>query len=122
MNSYFYIFISILLTTAAQLIIKWKMAAYSLEGMASILEKFQFAFKMLFDPFIIIALVFTFVSGLAWMIALVNLELSYVFPFTALGFVLILIFSALIFNESITWYNMAGMGLIITGIFLNGQS
>lgn len=122
MNAYFYVLLSIGLATASQLIIRWKMAGHSLEHMDSISEKFYFAFTMLFDPYIIIALVLTLFSGLAWMIALTKLELSYAFPFTALGFVLILIFGALLFNESVTTHKLLGMTLIVGGILLSSQS
>ena len=40
---------------------------------------------------------------MAWMAALTHFELSRVYPFVALSFVLVLLLSAIVFGESLTW-------------------
>jgi multidrug transporter EmrE-like cation transporter len=120
--NHFYIFLSILFAVSSQLIIKWKMSGYNLDQYHSILEKFQFAFSMLFNPYIILSIIFTLLSGLSWMIAMTKFDISYAYPFTTLGYVLILIFSALLFKESIDIYKLVGISLIIFGIILTSKS
>lgn len=122
MNAHLYLIVTVLFATASQLIIKWKMTNYTLDHIESVYEKFSFAFSMLFDPIIIIALVLTLISGLAWMIALTKLEISYAFPFTALAFVLMLFLSALLFQEPITYQKVIGVILITSGIIVGSQS
>ena len=120
--NHFYIFLSILFAVSSQLIIKWKMSGYDLDQYHSILEKFQFAFSMLFNPYIILSIIFTLLSGLSWMIAMTKFDISYAYPFTTLGYVLILIFSALLFKENIDIYKLVGISLIIFGIILTSKS
>jgi len=55
------------------------------------------------------------------MAAMTKLELSFAYPFMSLSFVLVFIFSALIFHESITTPKVLGMLLIIAGIVVIGR-
>jgi multidrug transporter EmrE-like cation transporter len=98
------------------------MSDYDLNQCHSILEKFQFAFSMLFNPYIILSILLTLLSGLSWMIAMTKFDISYAYPFTTLGYVLILIFSALLFNENIDMYKLVGIFLIIFGIVITSKS
>ena len=120
--NHLYIFLSILFAVISQLIIKWKMHNYDLTQYPSMIEKFSFAFSMLFNPYIILSILLTLLSGLSWMIAMTKFDISYAYPFTALGFVFILIFSALLFHEALTWYKAIGVLLIISGIFITSRS
>ncbi|MDQ7085142.1 MAG: EamA family transporter [Sulfurovum sp.] len=98
------------------------MSSFSLDGYDSIIDKFIFAFSMLFNPYIILSLLFTLLSGLSWMIAMTKFEISYAYPFTTLGFVLIFIVSILVFNELFTWQKLIGLLFIITGIIITSTS
>ena len=84
-TNHFYIFLSIAFGVSSQLIIKWKMSSISLDGYQSITDKFLFAFSMLSNPYIVLSIIFTFLSGLSWMIAMTKFEISYAYPFTILG-------------------------------------
>ena len=120
--NHFYIFLTIFFAVSSQLIIKWKMSAFSLANHETVSEKFIFAFTMLFNPYILISLTFTLLSGLSWMIAMTKFDISYAYPFTTLGFVFIFIFSAIFFNEPITWQKVIGLILIIIGIIISSRS
>ena len=122
MANHFYIYLSIILGVVSQLIIKWKMATFSFDSNATMYDKFIFAFSMLFDPYIIISLILTLLAGLAWMIAMTKFDISYAYPFTMFGFVLVLILSAFLFNEPITWHKIIGLVLIMLGILVSSQS
>ncbi len=54
-------------------------------------------------------------AGMAWMAALTQLELSQAYPLMGFSFVLILIFSAVCFQEPITWVKVIGVFLIVGG-------
>lgn len=116
--SHFYILITILFAVSSQLIIKWQMSNYSFDNSSSVLDKFHLAFGMLLNPFILLSIVLTFLSGLSWMIAMTKFDISYAYPYTSLGFVLILLFSYLFFNEALSIYKILGVLFIIFGIFI----
>lgn len=116
--NHLYIFLTVAFAVSSQLIIKWQMKNISLEDTISIFDKFLFAFNMLFNPYILLSIILTLLSGLSWIIAMSKFDISYAYPFTALGFVFILIFSHLLFNETITIYKYIGVSLIVIGIFI----
>ena len=68
--NHFYLLLAIFLGVFSQLIIKWKMSAFSFDDYETWQDKFALAFSMLLNPYIIIALFLTFLSGVTWMIAL----------------------------------------------------
>ena len=119
---HFYIFLSILFAVSSQLIIKWKMNSVDMSGYQTIAEKFTFAFSMLFNPYIMLSIIFTLLSGLSWMIAMNKFDISYAYPFTTLGYVLILILSAMLFHEQIDIYKILGITFIIIGIYITSRS
>ena len=120
--NHFYIFLTISFAVSSQLIIKWKMSSFSFSDYDTIFDKFSFALSMLFNPYIMISLIFTLLSGLSWMIAMTKFDISYAYPFTTLGFVLIFIFSAVFFNEPITWQKTIGLLFIVIGIIISSRS
>jgi len=122
MANHFYIYLSIILGVISQLIIKWKMSSFTFDSHVSIYDKFLFVFSMLLDPYIVLSFILTLLAGLAWMIAMTKFDISYAYPFTMLGFSLVLILSALLFNEPITWQKIIGLVLITAGIVVSSQS
>ena len=114
--NHFYLLLAILLGVVSQLIIKWKMSAFSFDNYETWQEKFSLAFSMLLNPYIIIALVLTVLAGVTWMIAMTKFEISYAYPFTLLALVLVTIFSVLFFDESFNIYKLMGIVFIILGI------
>lgn len=120
--NHFYIFLSISFGVASQLIIKWKMSAFSFDDYETMMDKFIFAFGMLFNPYIIISLILTLLAGVSWMIAMTKFDISYAYPFTTLGFVLVFIFSVILFGEAINWNKIIGLILIVFGIIISSRS
>ena len=116
--NHFYIFLTIAFAVSSQLIIKWQMKNIALEDTMNIYDKFIFAFSMLFNPYILLSIILTLLSGLSWIIAMTKFDISYAYPFTALGFVFILFFSHILFNETISIYKYVGVSLIVLGIFV----
>jgi multidrug transporter EmrE-like cation transporter len=120
--NHLYIFLTVAFAVLSQLIIKWKMSAFSFSDYETLTDKFVFAFSMLLNPYIIISLILTLLSGLSWMIAMTKFDISYAYPFTTLGFVFILFFSMLIFNEPLSWQKVVGLIFIISGIIISSRS
>lgn len=70
---------------------------------------------VLFDPIVASTFAAAFVASLAWMAALTRFELSRVYPFTSLNFVLVLLISTLLLGESADWSKIIGVALIVLG-------
>ena len=71
---------------------------------------------LLFDPWVLTALLGALVAALSWMAALTYLNLSRAYPFMGLSFGLVAIFSAIFFAEPLGALKVAGVLLIIFGI------
>jgi multidrug transporter EmrE-like cation transporter len=114
--NHFYLLLAISFGVVSQLIIKWQMSAFSFDDYETWQDKFTLAFSMLLNPYIIISLVLTLLAGVTWMIAMTKFEISYAYPFTLLGLVLVTIFSVIFFGENINTYKISGIALIVLGI------
>ncbi|WP_269849125.1 hypothetical protein [Methanosarcina horonobensis] len=81
------------------------------------------------SPFITIAniyyllsLVFLVLQAVIWQQALIHYPLSYAYPFISLVNFVILFFSAILFHEQITRYNVLGLIIISLGILILSRS
>lgn len=112
---YLYIAGTILFTVYGQLIVKWQVSqAGSLPtGLA---KKIPFLLRLATNPWIISSLSAAFLAFLCWMAAMTKFQLSYAYPFMSAAFMLVLILSAIFFNESLTSWKVIGTILIIIGI------
>ncbi len=118
---YLLILITILFTAAGQLILK--------HGM-NIVGKFPMDFsqitpffiKSLSNRYVILSLVLAFLGSFTYMAAASKKEISYIYPFMSLSFVLVLISSVFLFNEHITPLRLIGVIIICLGVFLVSKS
>ena len=116
--NHLYLLLAIFFGVVSQLIIKWQMSAFSFNDYETWQDKFALAFSMFLNPYIIISLTLTLLSGVTWMIAMTKFEISYAYPFTLLGLVLVTTFSVIFFGESVNTYKISGIVIIILGIIL----
>ena len=63
-----------------------------------------------------------FVNVPAWILAVARAELSHIYPFMALSYVLVALFSLLLFRENVTALRWAGILVICVGVFLVSRS
>ena len=83
--------------------------------------RINFLVHIALNPWVISAYFAAFLASLSWMLAVRQLDLSYAYPFTSLSFVLVLVFSAVLFRESITVPKIMGLLLIICGIIVGSR-
>ena len=69
-------------------------------------------------PFVWIGLTIFGVSALAWLTTLSRVPLSIAYPFNALGFLAILISSALILHERTNIWTWIGTGTVVVGVIV----
>jgi len=118
--SYFYILLTIVFTVYGQLVLKWQVTAGGpLPDATS--GKLAFLLRLLLNPWVISAFISAFLASIAWMAAMTKFEISHAYPFMSLNFVLVLLLSAVFFNETITLLKVAGLALIILGIIVGSQ-
>jgi multidrug transporter EmrE-like cation transporter len=121
--AHLYLAATVATTVYSQLVIKWRISGRfaGLKVPEGILPKIVTLFTVLFDPFIFSGLVATFVSGLCWMATMSKLEIGYAYPFTSLGFVLVVLLSGWLFGESLNAWRISGVILIVAGITVASQ-
>ena len=117
LSQHIYIFITLAFTVSSQLIIKWKMSDFSYNDFSSWQDRYSFAFSMLINPYIILALTFTVLAGVSWMIAMTKFELSYAYPFTIFSLIFVTLFSIIFFEEQVNAHKIIGIILVGIGIF-----
>jgi len=112
-----YIFLALGFAVSSQLIIKWKMSGFSYNDFDSWQDRYSFAFSMLINPYIILALAFSVLAGVTWMIAMTKFELSYAYPFTIFSLIFVTLFSIIFFEEQVNAHKVIGIVLVAIGIF-----
>lgn len=118
--SYFYIFLTIMLTVYGQIAIKWQVLKVGAlpEGLA---EKISFMLHLLLNPWIVSALAAAFLASFCWMAAMTKLQLSHAYPFMGLTFVVVLLASGFFFHEPVTTLKVVGVALIVLGLVVASQ-
>jgi drug/metabolite transporter (DMT)-like permease len=115
-----YILGTVLFTVYGQIVLKWRVAkAGALPAAFS--QTIFFLVSIIWDPWVLSGIVAGFLAFLCWMAALTKFELSYAYPFMSLSFLLVLVLSAILFQEPLTVSKVVGVGLIVAGIIIGSR-
>lgn len=118
--SYVYVAATVLLTVYGQLVVKWQVNHAAGPG-SDPSDRAAFLLRLLANPWVLSALAAAFGAALCWMLAMVKLELSHAYPFVSLSFVLVLLLSAALFGEPMSWAKVLGILLIMAGVAVGSQ-
>jgi multidrug transporter EmrE-like cation transporter len=118
--NYAYIAGTILFTVYGQLVIKWQIGEAGALP-ADMLAKVGFLVRLLFTPWILSGFAAAFLAALCWMAAMTRFDLSHAYPFMSLAFALILVSSAVLFQEPLTWPKVLGLLMIMVGIVISSR-
>lgn len=118
--AYIYIAFTILFTCYGQLVIKWRIPMHG-DLPDPVWPKLVHLLSLFFDPFILSGFAAAFIAALCYMSALSKLPLSHAYPFMGTTFGIVLIGSAIFFNEPVNWPKVLGVLLIIGGIAVGSQ-
>jgi drug/metabolite transporter (DMT)-like permease len=113
------ILIAVVLMAYANVMLKLRITALDKDSSISWLSC---ALSMMLDPWTWSALVAAIVTGLLYVIALRQLELSVVEPLFALVFVVVPLAAVLILGEHLSPVRIVGLILIFVGVILVGQT
>ena len=72
--------------------------------------------SIILNRYFIIASLLYGLSSILWFLSLRKLELSFAYPFLALGYVIVSLMGIIIFKESLTLSKIIGLSLILTGL------
>jgi Integral membrane protein DUF6. len=78
--------------------------------------------RIILSPYIIVGLAIYFGGVFFWLLALNRADLSYVYPFASLSYVLITRASWLLLNESVPPMRWIGLVIICIGVMLVARS
>lgn len=113
---------TLLLTIYSQLTIKWRVTSL-LAGQQSALTLKERLIVYLTDPFILSAIMASFLAGVAWFLVAEKYPASIALPaYIGILFILVLLGSALLLGESISLQQVAGVGLILVGVVVASQA
>lgn len=120
MPAWFYVAGTVVLTVYGQLIVKWQVDQQG--GFpASADDKLRFLGDLFTNPWVVSALVAAALAAASWMLALTRFDLSIAYPFVSISFALVLVGSAVFFDEQITVLKTAGVMLILLGLFVGSR-
>jgi len=118
---YVYLTATILLTVYGQLAFKWQIdsaGAFPRETR----ERLEYLVDLAVNPWMLSVFLSVFAAALTWGAALTRFELSFAYPFLSLSFVLVLLLSGPLFNESVTVAKLVGVILIVAGLVIGSQN
>src|SRR4030042_781918 len=118
---YLLVFISVAGMTAGQLLVK--KGVLQVGGFPQNLSELgSFFLKAYTNVYVISAVILTIIVALAWILAVSKAQLSHIYPFMALSYVFVALFSLLIFKEDVNALRWAGIIVICVGVFLVSRS
>jgi len=83
----------------------------------------DFLFRLLTNPFVLVAILAYGFGVIFYMFMLSRLDLSYLYPvMTALGLIFATLVSSVILGEHVSLVRLSGIAVVIVGVFLVGQS
>jgi multidrug transporter EmrE-like cation transporter len=106
--AFIYVFFAIIFQASSGILAKY--AAVSLNDVALIF--------LVTNAFYLSSLLCLALQAIVWQMALKHYDLSFIYPFISLVNFIILVSSYLLFNESITFANIAGLVIISCGVCL----
>jgi multidrug transporter EmrE-like cation transporter len=120
MKNLLLILINVLLNSAAQILMRQGMLQIGkIEFNRNFISEIP---KMLSSLWVWSSLVCYGISAIVWMVVLSRVEVSFSYPFVALGFVIVALAGYFLFQEQITLPRMIGIALICAGILFVARS
>lgn len=118
---YLLVSISVVAMSGAQLLLK--KGLLQVGGFShSLSDVGPFFLKAYTNVYVISAVILTIITALTWILAVSKVELSHIYPFMALSYVLVALVSWLIFKEDVNAVRWAGILIICLGVLILSRS
>ncbi len=109
---YFAIFLAVFFRTSIDLSFKMAVHKVNLSQMDRIGPH---VLKVASRPFIWLGIFFAFLNVWVWCYALANFDLSYIYPFFSINYVIMIMLGKVIFKERLDRQKLIGVGFILCG-------
>jgi len=112
---------AVLLTTSGELSLKHGMNQVGVlsfkpnEFIGSIIRTFT-------NPFVLVGFALVFLASILWLGVISRVELSFAYPMLSLGYVVTVFGSWILFGENVTLTRLAGVFIVITGVYVISRS
>ena len=120
LRAYLYVGSCLVFAVFSQIIMKWQVNKAG-PSPAESAEIASYVFKLLLNPWVILAAVLTFFAGVAWLLAISRMDLGHAYPFIGSIFIFMILASTCFFGEPMSWQKLTGSGLIAIGIAISSQ-
>jgi multidrug transporter EmrE-like cation transporter len=117
------ILFTVLTNAAAQIMLKkGMMAVGALSFDGGIGGLIGTVFRVVFSPWVFLGLATFVISMVTHLVVLSKVELSFVYPFLSLAYVVVAVYAYFIFKEDVNTMRIAGLGVICLGTLLISRS
>ena len=111
-----FVFVPILLTSSGEFVLKHEL------NNLTITPDFQGLLQLITSPFIVLSVSLIVCGGLLWLVAMTKFQISYIYPFLSLNYVIIFLGSGLILGEEIPLKRAIALTLVVLGLLVISKS
>jgi len=116
------ILVSVCLAVAGQILLKIGMTQVGVIGSSSIVNWRETLLKVIVVPQVWLGLSFYVFSAISWLIVLSRVDLSFAYPFVAVGYIAVLLISSIYLHENVPMLRWLGVIVICFGVILVARS
>jgi hypothetical protein len=137
-----FVLLPIFCNSFGELLLKYRLNSLDVGGVPSYMERLRQVFFLffdgplsaymaytlsvmlgiLFDPIVMLSVGTIFLGTVLWLVAMSKFELSYIYPFLSLNYVIILIGSQWVLGESVSLLRYGSVLLIVIGLVIISRS
>ena len=120
-TAFAFLLTGVLLNAGAQLLLK---AGTNVLGVITLTREnwFETFWRMGTQGFFVAGVVFYMVSLVVWIMGLSRVEVSIAYPMLSIGYVLNAVAAWYLFGEAVSMTRLAGIGVIIVGVYIVARS
>ncbi len=137
-----FVLLPILCNSFGELLLKYRLNSLQIDGVPAYMDHLRELFFLffdgplssymaytlsvmlgiLFDPIVMLSVGTIFFGTVLWLVAMSKFELSYIYPFLSLNYVIILIGSQWVLGESVSLLRYGSVLLIVIGLVIISRS
>ena len=114
--------LSVAISAFAQIALKAGMGSTSVQRALAGGARVSTVVDIAFNPFVMLGLFLYFASAAVWLLVLSKVQVSFAYPFVALGFVLTALLGRFFFNDIFSAAKIAGTLLIMGGVIVMARA
>jgi multidrug transporter EmrE-like cation transporter len=115
--SWIFLFLTVGLTVAGQLLVKWGIVQTGASPERLLLLP-RFVLKAFSNVYVLLGLGCAVAAAACWTVAVSRADLSVAYPFMGLGIVLVLALSGVIFGETVPLHRWLGVLIVCLGLIV----